>query len=184
MVEWLIGDTHFFHTNMCKYCGRPRDFDQRIINAWRDQINPEDIVYHIGDVAFGNRDTVRYIVKSLPGIKILILGNHDKFGAEWYLENGFSFVSDSLIVDVYIMGVRTKILLSHVPMAGVSLVADFNIHGHFHNNQIKKCERNLVNRLTCKHYLFSLEKVGYTPILLNGAISDDTKRVYRTIDLM
>ena len=77
---WIISDTHFNHMKMCSrdYCTRPLDFNQRIIRHWQAMVAPEDLIYHLGDFYLGSRtEFVKYVDK-LPGVKILIKGNHDR----------------------------------------------------------------------------------------------------------
>lgn len=176
---WLIGDTHFDHMNMCKHCGRPENFNQLIVHHWRKMIAPDDLVYHLGDVYFGKRSRFFDCVKELPGQKILIKGNHDKEKTEWYLTHGFVVVFEfaSIIAKMkvgknHIIGMR--VLLSHVPTNipkfDTYSNTTINIHGHFHNNDITKCEKEMVSKLTKNHYLFSLEETKYKPVLLQNAL--------------
>jgi len=184
---WLHGDTHFDHMNMCEYCGRPENFNELIIYHWKKMIAPDDLVYHIGDVYFGRRSKFFDCIKDLPGVKVLIKGNHDREKDQWYLNHGFVAVMELAVVKV-----RTKIsnhevlgwrvLLSHTPVrckvevqkhGGETVVMPlYNIHGHFHNNTLDKCEEYLTGILTKQHYLFSLEETNYKPILLDRAIED------------
>jgi calcineurin-like phosphoesterase family protein len=76
---FLTSDTHFGHTNIIKYCNRPFKnaylMDNALIENWNSAVGPEDIVYHLGDFAFGG------IAKYLPRLNgeiILIRGNHDR----------------------------------------------------------------------------------------------------------
>jgi calcineurin-like phosphoesterase family protein len=53
---WLTADTHFGHTNILKYCGRPfssiEEMDETLINNWNNKVNQDDTVYHLGDFSF------------------------------------------------------------------------------------------------------------------------------------
>lgn len=48
--------------------------DQIMIQRWNARVAVQDVVYHVGDFAFGDHN--EYLSK-LKGHKVLILGNHD-----------------------------------------------------------------------------------------------------------
>lgn len=84
--KFYTGDTHFGHKLMLDpKLPRPRPFadtramDEALIANWNAVVQPESIIYHLGDFAFGLQDAgrVRSIFDRLQGRKILILGNHD-----------------------------------------------------------------------------------------------------------
>jgi calcineurin-like phosphoesterase family protein len=83
--KFYTADTHFGHALMLSStaCGRPFDsvpeMDEALIDGWNAVVRPDDLVYHLGDFAFGLKDEARVqrIFKRLHGRKILILGNHD-----------------------------------------------------------------------------------------------------------
>lgn len=184
---WLISDTHFFHANIVEYCNRPVDFTDLILKNWNELVAPDDLVYHLGDVMFRDKE-FKDVIEGLPGIKVLIKGNHDTKPYQWYLDRGFAAVCNHIIVDcrTKIRGTFMKyrrILLSHAPM-DIPEGVDVNIHGHFHNISIERWEKEcnsfslrmlriLLARLTENHYLFVLENVGYKPLLLSRVIEDD-----------
>jgi calcineurin-like phosphoesterase family protein len=77
---FLIGDTHFNHANIIKYCNRPfssaKEMDEVMINNWNSVVkSSDDIVYHVGDFAFGD---FRPYFECLNGTIHLLKGNHDK----------------------------------------------------------------------------------------------------------
>ena len=83
--KFYTADTHFGHALMLdkKACGRPfastTEMDEALISNWNAVVRPDDIVYHLGDFAFGlgDEDRVRTIFSRLMGRKVLVLGNHD-----------------------------------------------------------------------------------------------------------
>lgn len=179
---WVIADTHFFHTKLITLCGRHKDFTDRIIESWHKQVQPDDIVYHLGDVGFyagGDQKRRLYkVLQSLPGHKILIRGNHDRLPIAWYL-NCFMAVMESAVVDVmYTTGCRHprnyyfKVLLSHTPQP-IPEGVDVNLHGHFHNNESYHWEEPMVNLLTPEHRLLTIEELGYKLVPLGWAIYHD-----------
>ena len=53
--------------------------DKWLIDVWNNTISKKDIVYIIGDFAFGSTEDIKkYLLPKLNGHKYLILGNHDK----------------------------------------------------------------------------------------------------------
>jgi len=79
---YFTADTHFGHAKIIKYCARPYDnvweMNLSLINRWNLVVQPDDIVYHIGDFAFLPERQMRDVIECLNGRKILIRGNHDK----------------------------------------------------------------------------------------------------------
>lgn len=148
---WIITDTHLGHYAMIKSCGRPENFDAIICRNWRERVKPQDTVIHLGDCAWRPEGMKRLL--GLPGKKILVRGNHDDKSLEKYMEMGWDFACDSIVMKLG----GVVILFSHKPRLGHR--ADINIHGHFHD-----LHREDFSRL----YLpLSLEAMGYQPIALD-----------------
>jgi calcineurin-like phosphoesterase family protein len=164
---YLITDTHFFHIKMQEYCQRPLNFNTLIIDKWKSIVKVQDLVYHLGDVIWGNLDQLSLIMKELPGTKILIRGNHDKHHSDnFFIRSGFSAVLDQVRI-------KKIIIFSHFPVElsqkeiGDGLI---NIHGHFHNNPSERWEKELKSRITEHHFLLSLEDVNYCPVSLSSVM--------------
>jgi calcineurin-like phosphoesterase family protein len=179
MKTWAIADTHFFHHKLVDYCGRPEDFTEQIIQNWCNMIAPGDLVYHLGDVGFYKKADAGKLIQGLPGHKILIRGNHDRYPIGWYLDHGFMAMMEHPIVTVrYQKGIKRKVnfyykvILSHSPVP-VPEDVDFNLHGHFHNNSSPHWEEEMVDTLTPKHRLMSIEESGYCPMLLDEGTHHD-----------
>jgi calcineurin-like phosphoesterase family protein len=77
----FTSDAHFFHRRIIQYSNRPfesvEDMNEQMIQRWNKQVKKDDIVYHLGDFAFGKIDKIENILKSLNGRKRFINGNHD-----------------------------------------------------------------------------------------------------------
>lgn len=141
MRTWLTSDLHLFHTNIILYCGRPHEsveqMNEAIIAEWNRAVMSEDRVIVVGDLSAGlgsRADELRTIVGSLPGKKILIRGNHDHQTNEWYLDAGFTNVTDWMLED--------EILFIHKPATSMnpdtlSVFEQLNpglvVHGHIHS---------------------------------------------------
>ena len=85
MSIWYCADTHFSHANILKYCSRPfssyYEMDEALIANWNEEVAPQDVVWHLGDFAFGKDSTfgrMKTIFDRLNGHKHLIMGNHDR----------------------------------------------------------------------------------------------------------
>ncbi len=139
--RFVISDTHFGHTNSWEKFkledGSPlrpftstEEMDETMIERWNAKVQPQDTVYHLGDVVINKK--YLHLVERLNGRKILIRGNHDIFGDEQYYLAGFE----------QIHGVRVfvdKFILSHIPLHPDCVTERFkvNVHGHLHANEVK-----------------------------------------------
>lgn len=153
---WFTSDTHFGHKNILKYESTSRPFvdtdamDEIIIRNWNSVVDPEDTVFHLGDVAMGN------IVESLPkvarlnGKKILVPGNHDRVwsGTKNPKHAGiYREVFDDIAPEQMFLTLANgeRVAMSHFPYAGDHTTDDrypeFRpvdeglplIHGHVHS---------------------------------------------------
>ena len=153
---FLIGDCHFGHRNIIKYCNRPfrdiEDMTEKLIKNWNSVVGKNDIIYVVGDFALCGKQKIIEIGNLLNGRKRLILGNHDGASIATYREAGFEFVYNHSIVldDFYI--------ISHIPMVGISVNAPFaNVFAHVHDDPTyKDC--------SCRSFCVSAERINYTPI--------------------
>lgn len=140
MTTYFTADTHLGHANIIKYCNRPfdntRDMDAAIYCNWSAVVRPDDTIYHLGDVAWGNEDAVAKIaqrIKYLPGKKYLVPGNHD-----YHLEilaDAFAEVLPTLCeVGVQARSGHARAVLCHYPLAAwnKSHHASLHFHGHMH----------------------------------------------------
>ena len=163
---YVITDTHWGHVKMQEYCDRPADFDKRIINQWQATVQPQDIVYHLGDVTWGSHGQLLHTMQQLPGTKILIRGNHDRnHSNNWFIQAGFAAVLEKAQVSGVILSHFPSIMTSEEIERGI-----INVHGHFHNSSAKKWEKHLVKRITLNHYLMVLEDNDYRPISMESIV--------------
>lgn len=49
-----------------------------MINNWNNKVGPDDLIFHLGDFAFGGSELWNSILPKLNGHKVLIIGNHDR----------------------------------------------------------------------------------------------------------
>lgn len=153
ITTWIISDTHYNHDRMKTHCERPENFTEQIIKNCKEIIQPEDLVIHIGDVAIGNRRTVKDIMAELPGRWMLVMGNHDTMHSKsWWTRNGFAFACDAMVYN--------NVWFTHKPSDELPVGCKWNVHGHLHNWGFK-------GFFAKPHQLlFAVEYTGYKPVNL------------------
>lgn len=158
---YITSDTHFLHKNINKLCGRPDNFEDMIEEHWRQQVNKDDVVLHIGDITHRVNPMIVHDkwIKKLPGMKFLVRGNHDRESTDWYLNNGWDFVCESFQL-VY-RGVLCEFAhrprykpLDLEPIDKTELPDSIHICGHLHENAKKYIDHPV-------QYVVSLEVQGY-----------------------
>ena len=151
---YFTSDTHFGDDRLNLY-GRDIIFnsveecDTHIIKQWNLTVNPDDIVYLLGDVAMNMASYKK--VKSLNGHKILIKGNYDEKYTDNFLLLFFNEVKSS---DVFTYE-KQIFYLNHYPTNGDDTM--FNLVGHIHG--LWRVQRNMIN-VGCDAWHF-------TPISIN-----------------
>ncbi len=128
MAIFFTSDTHFGHENIITYCDRPfksfLEMDEALIKAWNLVVKPEDEVYHLGDVFFGNLTYAGEVLDRLNGVKTLIRGNHDyKTG---FLKEFFAEVVKEKTLNLP----EGTFYLKHKPQE--TWDTEFHLHGHTH----------------------------------------------------
>jgi len=136
---YLTSDTHFNHKNIIRYCNRPFPnvdvMNNVIIENWNSRVKKDDIVYHLGDVALGNKASQPSLVQQLNGKIVLIRGNHDPKNqnlaeTQWFKDCGFVAIYEFLSGN-FVGGTFTHTLV-HSPHTKVSADTYFILHGHLH----------------------------------------------------
>jgi calcineurin-like phosphoesterase family protein len=145
--EWLITDTHFDHENIGVYCGRPDGWSDKILRNWHQLVKPDDLIIHLGDVMVGHGN-LRALMNSLPGIKVLVMGNHDQHTPAWYRRNGFAIAVTALAYK--------GVTFTHRPSQSLFPGTNINIHGHCHNA--------LWNPSQLFQRLLAIEHENYRPV--------------------
>jgi calcineurin-like phosphoesterase family protein len=150
---WFTSDTHFGHRNILVYESKHRPFatieemNEALVERWNSVVNPDDVVYHLGDFCL-NKSSIA-IASRLHGKKILILGNHDTFRAEDYLQ-----YFDRLFGVIFW---KRKIVLSHMPLLPDGERWSLNVHGHLHSERLPDTPENL------RYFNVSVEQNHLTP---------------------
>lgn len=161
MNIWLTSDTHFGHKKIIELAHRPVDFEDLILKRHHlKEVKENDVIIHLGDVALYKEDFFHN--KFLSGFpsktkKWLIKGNHERRTDTFYMDKGWDFVGEKIIINRF----GKRILFSHIPQEKTDFW-DLNIHGHLHNRSriIGVKEEKQINGIFClsnNHILVELE---------------------------
>ena len=149
---FFIGDTHFGHKNIIGF-NRP-EFDdlaemhECMIERWNAVVRPKDIVYHLGDFAFG-KTWVPAIAPQLNGTKHLILGNHEHKDIDIYKYDFKKLFGCT--------GYK-QCILTHIPIHPQQFFRwKLNIHGHVHHK-----DEELMNDR--RYFNVCADHINLTPI--------------------
>jgi len=140
---WLTSDHHFGHLNIIKYCDRPfhgvvdmTDHHLRQLN----KIAPDDLVIFAGDMILGDYKTGVQNIRSVPGRKILVAGNHDltRDGVCRLAEEPHLF--EAVVPFLFWTGPLGRMtMVTHYPMvvSGHNVNRSMvNFHGHLHQQTL------------------------------------------------
>lgn len=159
---FLIGDTHFGHRNVIKYCSRPfssvEEMNETLIDNWNKQVRKNDEVFMMGDFALSGKDNLIQWGKRLNGNKYLIKGNHDEASLATYQEAGFKYVYNHSII------YKDFFILSHYPQFIQKNGVYANIFAHIHTNPAYKDYGS-------NFFCVSAERINYTPINFEEIVS-------------
>jgi calcineurin-like phosphoesterase family protein len=163
---FVTSDCHFHHTNVIDFCKRPYGsvdhMNQELIKNWKLVVGEQDHIWFLGDFSFGNYDVTAEVLDQLPGIKHLILGNHDRKGRADKL---FNRDWNKWFVDKHdyfrLKTPEGKFVLCHFPFASWER-GYVNLHGHLHS---LKGYQNKYNQ-----YDVGVDANDYTPLLLADAV--------------
>lgn len=157
---FLVSDTHFGHTGVCKFTRRdgvtklrpwdtPEEMDEAMVEKWNAVVGPKDKVYHLGDVSMDKKSL--QILHRLNGDKVLIRGNHDIYEMKDYAKY-FRDIRGCHVLDGLIM--------THIPLHPESMGRfGCNVHGHTHANNVE-----LDGSIDPRYFCVCVEQTDFAPI--------------------
>jgi calcineurin-like phosphoesterase family protein len=162
----LTTDTHFNHSKLIDF-GRPKDFESKIKTWLINNVKPEDLLIHLGDVCIGNDKENNNWFKNNIGCRTWLLrGNHDNKSVSWYLENGWDMCAERLDLKMY----GKRICFSHIPKAWDGYF-DINIHGHFHDVDKRRYQSDFMDIYCGYNKLLSMEATEYKGVYLKNFLT-------------
>lgn len=166
---WVTTDTHLGHKSIIDFCDRPLNYSDLIMDGL-SVLQKDDVLIHLGDVSFRDgKEWNREYLSRIPGKAWLVKGNHDTYSYSWYLDVGWDWVGESMIMERF----GKRIEFSHTPI--VPHNSELQIHGHFHNCPKEYWEGWLKVILSSKHKLLALEFDGYKPVPLLKLVREREK---------
>ena len=168
---YFVSDTHFNHENIIKYCKRPfssiEEHDAALINNWNEKVPEDGIVFHLGDVAFGNPDKVDAILEQLHGTIYLVIGNHD-----WRrVVNDHKWRFQEMTQQINMKIGKRHIILNHYPLLCFSGAwrgedATYQLFGHVHTSPYtdEGLDQQRLKMLFTSQYDVGVDNNNFTPI--------------------
>ena len=168
---FFTSDTHFCHENIIKYCKRPfaniAENDEEIIRRWNEKVPEDGIVFHLGDVAFGDPERVDNILERLNGTIYLVIGNHD-----WRrIVNNHKWRFEMMTQQINMKIGKRHIILNHYPMLAFSGAwrgedATYQLFGHVHTSPYtdKGLDQQRMKYLFTSQYDVGVDNNNFTPI--------------------
>ena len=127
---WLTTDWHLYSKEWNdQHPHRSKANLERLATNFNNTIGEHDLLIHLGDICdpeSADYETMKKIVSSIPGRKILVRGNHDTEEDPYYIGLGFDDVVDVLVIH--------NMIFTHKP---IQVAPDeLNIHGHLHSEKL------------------------------------------------
>lgn len=135
MKRLYIADWHFGHKNVLHFDNRPfktvEEMNVALVENWNRVVNPDDLVYVLGDMFWCKSSEAIPILKQLKGTKFLVKGNHDRCNDAAFAKQ-FAKINEYMEVD----DEGQKIVLCHYPIPCYKnhLYGWAHLYGHVHTS--------------------------------------------------
>lgn len=181
---FFIGDTHFGHANILTFKdndGNPlrpfasvEEMDEHMIEKWNEVVRPQDVIYHMGDIAM-NRKHLVYLERC-NGRKKLVRGNHDTAPLRFYVRH-FDQIHGVKVFAIPKDKGGGGFIATHIPIHEGSFSRfRANVHGHLHCNKVTKWKAAYGPVPDERYINVCVEQINYTPIAI--------EEIYDRIDLL
>ena len=174
MKTYITSDLHWGHKNIMNFCPVSRarfrnDVDymnEAMVREWNEIVEPQDLVYILGDVAFLPAQKAAEFMRRCNGRKILVQGNHDrKTLNDPVFRDCFEEIHHYL--DINYNG--TKVCMFHYPIAEWDQMhrGSVHFHGHLHGGE-SGMERYRARDM-------GMDATGFIVVEMERAIADAVK---------
>lgn len=168
---FFTSDTHFSHDNIIKYCSRPfesiEEHDETLVKNWNEKVGKNDLVFHLGDVGFGNPKRIDYLLNRLNGKIVLVIGNHD-----WrYVVKKHAYRFENMVQQINMKVGSQHIILNHFPLLCFSgawrgLDATWQLFGHVHTSPYtaEGLDHSRLRNLFTTQYDVGVDNNNFAPV--------------------
>lgn len=162
MTIFFTGDTHFGDHRTINIHKRPfvtvAEMDALLIDRWNATVGPDDIVWHLGDVARRPAD-VPALLARLHGTKHLLRGNNDPDAT--LAASGWASTGDYAEIDLD----GHRLVMCHYPFRNWNgqHKRAINLHGHSHG-RLKPMPRQ---------FDVGVDVHGFAPVRLDALLGPD-----------
>ena len=164
---FFTSDTHFYHSNIINFCGRPfknvEVMNETLIANWNSVVGPGNIVFHLGDFCLGGSAEWTNILNRLNGKIYLIVGNHDIKN----LRQGYYSRFEHIAMQMHIEVGKQKIYLNHCPFLcyGGAYRNTWQLFGHVHTSkQNTGIDAPRLHMLFPTQYDVGVDNNNFTPV--------------------
>lgn len=179
MAVYFIADTHFGHQNALAFDNRRfktiEEHDNSLIENWNNAVGIDDEVFILGDISWHNVTKTIDIMKSLNGVKHLIVGNHDKkLLKNRELQSLFVEITDYKELS---LPDGKGIVLCHYPIPCFNhhYYGWYHLYGHVHNsfewNMMERVKYEMTELYDKPCLMFNvgamIDYINFTPRTLN-----------------
>jgi calcineurin-like phosphoesterase family protein len=138
-MEHITSDLHAYHKGILQFCPKTRPFssieemNEQMILDWNRIVQPQDIVWILGDVSFGTPSQTYAWLSQLNGVLKLVRGNHD--GAMLKCDACRSLFAEIYDYKETIVN-KTKVCMFHYPILEWNAChrGSVLLHGHCHGD--------------------------------------------------
>ena len=174
---WFTSDTHYWHKNIIQYSKRPfanlTEMHAGLIERWNAVVQPEDVVYHLGDVSFAGKGHTLQVLCQLRGRIRFLRGNHDR---QLVLRPGLDEDLGSYHELTYH---NQRLVLCHYPLLtwNKGHHGAWMLHGHCHGNldELNEGTTRLDVGVDSRH-------APYAPLSFNDVSAIMMARSYKSVD--
>lgn len=126
---FYTADEHYYHKNIIKYCNRPFNDMNEMVNELVDRhnkvVSDNDTVIHVGDFSFASKPVTENLINKLNGKHVFLLGDHDSSIKRIYKDIGY--LDKRNINGIYVIACHWAFRVWPKSHYG-----SINVHGHSH----------------------------------------------------
>lgn len=182
MKVFFTGCTHLGHENIIKLANRPfsnvEEMNETLIERWNERVKPGNIVFHLGDVCWG--DPLPFF-KRLNGQKFVIIGNHDE---ESRLRRcrGFGLTETKIYHEIKTGG--SRLVLFHYPIDDWNgrWRGSIHLHCHTHSPQFRnpslpptEMASGFPPDILCNRFNVGVDACDFAPVSLDQILDEAGK---------